>query len=99
MERTKVRLAKDLKDHNAPEWMIKNAIDGYYDDYESNLPMPIMQLVIDCEQVGLKEIANKARNGDYDCTKEEADRWMNGKEGKNVLSELGNFKDILFPDK
>ncbi len=99
MERTKVRLTKDLKDQNAPEWMIKAAIDGHYDDYESDIATPILQLMVDCERVGLKDIANKARNGDYDCTKEEADRWMNGKEGQSTLSELGNFKDILFPDK
>jgi carbohydrate-selective porin OprB len=99
MERTKVRLAKDLKDHNAPEWMIKNAIDGYYDDYETDIATPILQLVIDCEKVGLKDIAGKARNGYYDSTKEEADKWMSGKAGREALSELGSFKDILFPGK
>ena len=85
--RTKVKLAKDLKDHGAPASMIAKAIDGYYDDYESPIATPIIQLVIDCEQLGgnLKEVAQKARNGEYDASKEEAESWFK-KEGRKLLN-------------
>jgi hypothetical protein len=82
--KTKVRLAQDLKEHGAPDWMIRKAIDGYYDDYESPIATPCIQLVIDLNLAGLLDMANEAKNGKYDGTKEEADAWL-AKEGQDLL--------------
>lgn len=86
--KTKVRLAEHLKAHNAPEEMIRKAIDGYYDDYESPLATPIIQLVLDCRKEGgeLLKIASLAKDGEYDGTREEAEAWFN-REGKRLLEE------------
>jgi len=86
--KTKVHLAEDLKAHGAPEEMIRKAVDGYYDDYESPLATPIIQLVLDCEKLGgnLRGLAIKARNGEYDGTKEEAKAWFN-REGRKLLED------------
>lgn len=92
--RTKVKLAFDLKDAGAPEWMIRKAIDGYYNDYESDLPTPIHQLVHDCEGQDLKFVAENARNGKYDSSLEEAQAWLDkhGKflvDGKTLVALFG----------
>ena len=82
--KTTEKLANDLKEVKAPQWMIENALSGYYDDYKSHVAMPIVQLVNDCHKNGLESIANKAKNGDYDATKEESDEWYES-EGKDLL--------------
>lgn len=75
--RTKERLAKDLSDYRAPQSMVAKALMGHYDDFESPLPDPITQLVEDCRSHDcLCEIAQRAREGCYDATKEEADEWL-----------------------
>ncbi len=92
--KTKVKLAQDLKAHGAPEKMIAATIDGYYDDYESPLATPIIQLVLDCEHIGgnLRSIAIKAKNGEYDGTKEESEAWME-REGKAILLKEFGIKE------
>ena len=84
---TKERLAKALSDANAPEWMVKNARNGQYDDFESSVPNPIMTLVNDCRGAGLESIAKQAINGDFDATKEESDAWYE-REGKEVIGDI-----------
>lgn len=81
---TREKLALALEEAKAPLFMIKRAREGIYDDFMSPLPMPISQLVIDATGAGLRGIADKARNGDFDATKEEADDWYK-KEGKDLL--------------
>lgn len=66
--------------------MVEWARNGFYDDYESVIATPIMRLVTDCQSMGLNNIAEKARNGEYDGTKEEADDWL-GKEGMRKLGK------------
>ena len=84
--KTKDRLARDLKLFNAPEKMIEYAKNGFYDDYESPIATPIIRLVQDCLENGINEIAERAKNGEYDATKEESDTWFNT-EGKRYLDD------------
>jgi hypothetical protein len=77
---TKAKLAKALSDAHAPPWMIKKAIDGGYDDFESESATPIMDLVNDLTQHGfdspaLTKVADDAKAGTFDATKEESDAW------------------------
>lgn len=64
--------------------MEKRARDGYYDDFESPLATPIVQLVNDLRACGASELANRATNGAFDSTKEEAEAWFQ-KEGKDLV--------------
>lgn len=84
MERTKEKLAKALEEADAPSWMAFRAREGHYDDFESNLPMPINELINNCMHYGLKNLAARAMNGEFDSTKEEADDWFQ-REGKNLI--------------
>lgn len=81
---TKERLAKELEANSAPDWMIKNARNGQYDDFESSNATPIGQLVTDCRKAGLGALAQRAIDGEFDSTKEEADAWYQ-REGKNII--------------
>jgi len=48
--------------------MVIRARSGHYDDYRSPLATPCIQLVLDAARHGLKEVADRARNGEWDAT-------------------------------
>jgi hypothetical protein len=79
------KLVNDLIQANAPFEMIAKARTGYYDDYRSPLATPVMHLVNDARQNGLLGITQRAMDGEYDGTKEEAEEWFN-RIGKDYLS-------------
>ncbi len=80
---TKKKLAERLANAGAPDWMIAKAESGYYDDYESPVATPIIQLVIDCEAANLADVAEEARSGEFDGSKEESDAWYE-REGRHL---------------
>lgn len=71
---TKEKLAQVLHAAGLFE-MEKAARAGRYDDYESPSATPIVDLVRDLLTAGKKELAERAMNGEWDGTKEEADAW------------------------
>lgn len=83
---TKERLAKELTDAHAPEWLIRNAQNGMYDDFESSEVNPIMTLVQDCRCAGLEPIAQRAMNGEFDASNEEAEAWFE-REGRGLIQQ------------
>ena len=91
---TKDKLAMALLKAGAPESMVKKAEIGYYDDYLSPLATPIVQLVSDCRffikhgRPGLKDIVKRAKNGEFDATKEESEAWAGSAEGKETFARL-----------
>lgn len=85
--KTKEKLAKALNDANAPDWIIKNAQNGHYDDFESQVANPIMTLVNDCRSANLESIAQRAMDGEFDATKEESDAWYE-REGKDIIGDV-----------
>lgn len=86
-------LVAALKAAHAPPAMIKRAESGYYDDYLSPLVTPIMQLVQDANSLGLRQIAQRARNGDFDGTSEDAEAWAKSKEGQETFRHFGGRPD------
>jgi hypothetical protein len=73
---TKEKLAVALTTAGAPAAMIQRARDGGYDDYESESATPIVDLVNDACRYGLKDIVQRAMNGEFDGSSEEADAWF-----------------------
>lgn len=65
------RLTAALAEAGAPEWMMKKARAGQYDDFRSDLEMPIHELVNDASACGLKDIAARAKTGEFDGTTED----------------------------
>ena len=76
-EPTKVRLARALRlielDSLAAE-----AERGMYDDYESPMAFPLINLVHRLGEAGTSEaaaLAERVKDGEFDGTKDEADAW------------------------
>ena len=88
MEPTTEKLARALEEASAPSSMVQRARAGLYDDYKSELAMPIMQLVEDCRKHNLSRIAKRAKDGEFDATREEADEWAASEEGQQTIRDL-----------
>jgi len=85
---TTEKLAEALSLAGAPKWMIDNANAGVYDDYKSPHAMPIATLVFDAQSMGLKGIAERAKGGEFDAQKWEAEEWGNSPEGRATFKEF-----------
>lgn len=68
--------------------MQQRAAAGYYDDFESPLATPIIQLVADLREAGREDLAQRAINGEWDCTPEESQAWAESADGQAVIKEL-----------
>ena len=85
------RLASALEAAGDPDRLgrlIVRAREGYYGDYSSPLAMPIAQLVHDLTEAGHPEIAERAKLGEFDGTKAEADAWARSPEGQQTFRDL-----------
>ena len=85
---TTERLALVLTQAGAPRWMIDNARAGYYDDYKTTIATPIVRLCQDCTDAGLTDLADRARNGEFDATRYEAEEWAKSPEAQELLKSL-----------
>lgn len=88
---TTERLANALKEKKDSRLsdMIAKARAGYYDDFKSELATPCLQLVADLKALGLDDLADRAKNGEFDATLEESERWFNSPEGVEARRLLG----------
>ena len=86
----KLALALEACNDPALKTMIKLARMGHYDDYKSELVAPIFTLVIDAVNAGHPEIAERAKNGDFDATKEESNAYLSSPEGQEIINNLIN---------
>jgi hypothetical protein len=85
---TTERLALALTHAKAPQVLVDRARAGYYDDFKSDLPLPIVALVNDAKQYHLNNIALRAMNGEFDSQKWEAEAWVKSEEGQSVMREI-----------
>ncbi len=85
--RTKDKLAAALREIGLDE-MAAKAAQGYYDDYESPLATPCLQLLADLSKShkrDARELAKRVKDGEFDSTADEGDIWW-AKEGQNLIS-------------
>lgn len=64
--------------------MIAKARAGHYDDFKSDIALPIAQLVFDLITAGYPDMAERAKNGEWDGTREEGQAWFKS-EGWQLL--------------
>lgn len=83
MTRTKKKLAAVLMAEGLDD-MAQEALNGRYDDFDSEFPTPIVDLVNDLRERGKMDLAARAIQGEWDSTKEESDEWWE-REGKDLL--------------
>jgi len=83
--RTKERLEEVLRAAGLHE-MAAKALLGGYDDFETTSPTPIIDLVRDLKAADRPDLAQRAIDGEWDSTPEEADEWFE-REGRSLLEE------------
>lgn len=84
------RLARALEAKRDPRLtsLIRQARAGHYDDFRSKLAFPIMRLVRDLQALGFHDLAEQAKGGVFDASKEEAETWFRSPEGQAAIKEL-----------
>lgn len=83
---TKERLAEALREAGLLD-LASEAERGLYDDYESPMEFPQMNLVHRLGEAATPEalaVAERVRNGDFDGTTEEAEEWFK-REGQDLF--------------
>lgn len=90
---TRERLARDLERAGAPPYMIAKARAGAYDDYLSDSPAPIHDLVHDARAHHLGAIAQAAIDGQYDAQPWESAEWASSDEGQAFFAALVQASD------
>jgi hypothetical protein len=86
--RTTERLAAAMQVAHCPPAMVQRARDGWYDDFRSPLVAPCIELVADLERIGQRKLAQRARNGEFDATRDEAEAWRRSEEGQAAFRDL-----------
>ena len=93
---TKERLARAIVERTKGKYdprferMIKMAREAYYDEYDGPLATPITQLVDDFRALGWPDMAQRAMDGEFDATMEEAEAWMQREGWPLIMGELGS---------
>lgn len=92
---TTERLALALEAANAPKAMVVAARAGCYDDFKSESASPISDLVRDLYAAAreadittrslLLRLAQRAKLGEFDATREEADAWAASQTGEMAM--------------
>jgi hypothetical protein len=88
---TKDRLAEELVRIGAPDLMVERARGGKYDDFLSDLAMPIYQLCAELVDLGGNAaiaLRERVMRGEFDGTPEEAESWAASPEGAEVIGRL-----------
>ena len=100
MTHTKDKLANALREIGLTD-MATKAVDGYYHDFLSPLPLPTMQLVSDL-MAAMTNPANRDReaaiaalrlrviDGEFDATTEESEEWAASPDGQAAMRGLIN---------
>lgn len=84
------RLVDALKAQHNPKLAatIKRAERNEFHDYLSESATPCVDLVMTLQKLGFRSLAIRARNGEFDATREEADAWAKSDEGRLTFAEL-----------
>lgn len=83
------KLVAALLEANAPVEIIAEARVSRYHDYKSPSITPMVDLVMRLQIAGLRDLAKRAMNGEFDGTPEEAKEWARGDEGRAAAARLG----------
>ena len=78
---SKERLVEALREDQAPIWIINAAREGHFDDFDTWSAHPIMDLIETCKANGLRDIAARAQEGEFNSTLQEARDWFKKNRG------------------
>ena len=84
---TKERLAIALEEAGAHPQIVQVARDGYFDQCQSPLPMPIATLIQEMNEQGFPDLARRAEQGEFDATEEEIEQWSKLPKSKQTTND------------
>jgi len=92
---TTEKLAKVLEEANDPNLkdIIEKAKQGYYDDYKTTIGFPTIQLVHDLTLAKHLELAQRARDGEWNAQDWEAKEWYEN-EGRSLIAGFIEDEEI-----
>lgn len=82
-----VKALTEKKDHRL-EGTIRKARRGDFNDYFADSATPIHDLVTELRRLGFPDLAQRAIDGEFDGTPEEADAWAKSPEGQAAFRDL-----------
>lgn len=94
---SRLRLALALRERGLATLAL-NAEQGFYDDFDSPLPLPKNTLIADLRQVARDnhllashavDMIRRVERGEFDNSRQEFDAWARSAEGQRSLRELG----------
>jgi len=68
--------------------LAERAAKGEFTDYSDAHTCPITTLYSMCRRLGLNDIADRLKNGDFDATPEESDEWARSSSGQSAFAKL-----------
>lgn len=82
-------LAKALQEVQAPQWMIDQAKQGFYDDFKSDIGSPLLQLVQDSMNARLPfDFIQSVKDGKFDAQDWEIEEWSQSPQGRSLMDDL-----------
>jgi hypothetical protein len=87
-DRSTDKLVVALIGANAPDSLVVAARKSAFHDFKSDSITPSINLVRECERNGLPSIAQRARQGEFDAGKDEADAWAESPDGVSTFRYL-----------
>lgn len=88
MGEAQAKLVNALVERGAPPLMVAHARQGLFDDYKSDHPTPCILLVEACRAAGMPDMAERAKNGEFDGTRADSDAWAKSSDGQSAFKEL-----------
>lgn len=92
-----MRLASALRERGLATLAL-NAEQGFYDDYDSPLPLPKVALIADLRQVAREnhllashaaDMIRRVEREEFDNSRQEFDAWARSPQGRRTLDEMG----------
>lgn len=87
-DRSTEKLVDALVEAGASDPLVAQARASRFHDFRSDSATPIVDLVFQLRLEGLIGLAERAMDGEFDATKEEADAWASSEEGPSVFRNL-----------
>ena len=87
---TSEKLALSLEALGDPtlDTIIARSREGYYDDYKTHLLYPKSALMVDLQELGHEQFADRVLAGEFDGTLAESQEWINSMEGQAILTKI-----------
>ncbi len=87
-EAASVRLERALREAHAPDWLRRAARRGDFDDFKSDqYAQPIVVFAQHAVNAGLPDLAQRAKDGEFNSAHWEVEAWTRSPDGQEALRD------------